>query len=146
MKSRSPPDNEHWTRKQYYEKYPKSKARLSGTTLEKFVSWVAIEQQDGGGVETFFMINSRVYRKACDADVAKSNRETRLRTVVNDLADARTKNLALRNQNRQLTKEAEQLAPVKDALARLHSDHQEARALVEQLKNLVSTLQHRAGG
>ena len=50
---------------EFFNKYPVRKRLLEGTSLEKYVSWVLMEQEPGSRMMAYFLISAASYGRAC---------------------------------------------------------------------------------
>lgn len=50
---------------EFFDEYPGRKRLLAGTSLEKYVSWVLIEQEPASRKMAYFLISAASYGRAC---------------------------------------------------------------------------------
>ena len=61
---------------EFFNKYPGRKRLLAGTSLEKYVSWVLMEQEPGSRKMAYFLISAASYGRAC-YDMTSGEKEGR---------------------------------------------------------------------
>ena len=90
---------------EFFDEYPGRKRLLAGTSLEKYVSWVLMEQEPAAKKMAYFLISAASYGRAC-YDMTSANKQGASSMGEFDLHDELAK---LRDVNAALVEEMDDL-------------------------------------